>query len=548
MTTLFRLVTPTLLLFGAAQAQPAIQYLRNNSSQIASPLPGSGIAQGSIFQIKGANLGPVAFAFAALPFPVDLAGVSIRISASGNEVSAYLIYASAEYLAAILPSSTPLGPALARVTYNGQQSQPFAFNVVRNSPGIGTLSGSGTGPAILTTPEYKLITYTNAAVEGDVLSAWATGVTPLQGRADNTAAEFFDPQLSVEVIVGGKQANVRYRGRAPGLAGVDQIVFDVPSGVRGCNVSLVLKVGGAISNFSTLAVGGSNRLCSDPNGLSEADVTKALQGGLRLGSISLNRTSIKIAVPGLGSIQSRSDSAFADFTRYDADGFVRSQGVGGTTLGNCVVSTFGGEVAPSDPFATTKLNAGPQLTLTGPGGTRSIVRDARSGFYNVSLGMAQVIPGVPAQASALFLEPGTYTVTGPGGPDVGTFNARLTVPQPLTTNLDSITTVSRGSALNVTWSGGAANEYIFISGFSARQNPVVGAVFTCTERASVGRFQVAAEVLLAMPPSDVISGAALGNLSVASIPFNDATRFTATGLDLGFITYSTVESKSVPYQ
>jgi hypothetical protein len=54
--------------------------------------------------------------------------------------------------------------------------------------------------------------------------------------------------------------------------------------------------------------------------------------------------------------------------------------------------------------------------------------------------------------------------------------------------------------------------------------------------------------LLAMPPSDVVSGAALGNLSVSSIPFNDATRFTATGLDLGFITYSTVESKSVPYQ
>ncbi len=548
MTTLFRLATPTLVLLGAAQAQPTIQYLRNNSSQIASPLPGSGIAQGSIFQIKGANLGPAAFAFAALPFPADLAGASIRISASGNDVSAYLIYTSAEYLAAILPSRTPLGPALARVTYNGQQSQPFAFNVVRNSPGIGTLSGSGTGPAILTTPEYKLITYTYAAVEGDSLSAWGTGLTGLQGRPDNTAAEFFDPQLSVEVIVGGKQANVRYRGRAPGLAGVDQIVFEVPSGVRGCNVSLVLKVGGAISNFSTLAVAGANRLCSDPNGLREADVSKALQGGLRLGTISLNRTSIKTAMPGVGSIQSRSDSAFADFTRYDADGFIRSQGVGGTTLGNCVLSTFDGETAPTDPFTTAKLNAGAQLTLNGPGGTRSIVRDARSGFYNVSLGTAQVIPGVPTQGNTLFLEPGTYTVTGPGGPDVGTFNARLTVPQPLTTNLDSIATVSRGSALNVTWSGGAASEYIFISGFSARRNPTVGAVFTCTERASAGRFQVPAEVLLAMPPSDVIQGAALGSLSVSSIPYNDATRFTASGLDLGFIIYSTVESKSVPYQ
>ena len=548
MKTLFRVVTPTLLLFGTVQAQPTIKSFLNNASYIIPPLPGSSIAQGSIFAIFGTNMGPAALVQAGFPLPTDLSDTSVRISASSNDVSAFLVYTSANQLAAVLPSNTPLGPAVGRVTYNGQQSAPFAFTVVRSSPGLFTLNGGGTGPAVLTTPDFKVITYTNAAVEGDVLSAWATGVTPLQGRADNTAAEFFDPQLPVEMIVGGKQANVRYRGRAPGLAGLDQIVFDVPSGTRGCNVSLVLKVGGAISNFSTLAVGGANRLCSDPNGLSEADVSKALQGGLRLGTISLNRTSIKIAVPGVGSIQSRTDSAFADFTRYDADGFIRSQGIGGATLGNCVVSTFGGESAPGDPFATAKLNAGAQLTLNGPGGTRSILRDAKTGFYNVSLGTAQVFPGGPSSGSTLFLEPGTYTVTGPGGPDVGTFNARLTVPQPLTTNLDSIATVSRGSALNVTWSGGGANEYIFISGFSARQNPTVGANFTCTERASAGRFQVPAEVLLAMPASDVIQGAPLGNLSVSSIPFNDATRFTASGLDLGFITYSTVESKSVPFQ
>ena len=548
MIKFLRLVTPSLLLFGAVQAQPTIKSFLNNASYIVPPLPGSSIAQGSIFAIFGDNMGPAALVQAGFPLPTDLSGTSLRIGASGNDVSAFLVYTSAKQLAAVLPSNTPVGPAVGRVTYNGQQSDAFAFTVVRGSPGLFTLNGGGTGPAVLTTPDFKVITYTNAAVEGDVLSAWATGLTPLQGRPDNTAAEFFDPQLPVEVIVGGRQANIRYRGRAPGLAGLDQIVFDVPPGARGCNVSLVVKVGGAISNFSTLAVGGANRLCSDPNGLSEADVSKALQGGLRVGTIGLNRTSIKTAVPGAGSIQSRSDSAFADFTRYDADGFIRSQGIGGTTLGNCVVATFGGETAPTDPFAATKLNAGPQLTLTGPGGTRSITRDARSGFYNVSLGMAQVIPGVPTPGSTLFLEPGTYTVTGPGGPDVGTFNARLTVPQPLTTNLDSIATVSRGSSLNVTWSGGAANEYIFISGFSARQNPTAGAVFTCTERASVGRFQVPPEVLLAMPPSDVIQGAALGNLSVSSIPFNDATRFTASGLDLGFITYATLESKSVPYQ
>ena len=493
-------------------------------------------------------MGPAALVQTGFPLPTELSDTSIRISASGNDVSAFLIYTSAGLLSAVLPSSTPLGPAIARVTYNGQQSAAFSFTVVASSPGLYTLNSQGSGPAVLTTPEFKVITYTNAAVEGDILSAWGTGVTGLQGRADNVASEFFDPQLTVEVIVGGKQANVRYRGRAPSLAGVDQIVFDVPAGVRGCSVSLVMKVGGAISNFATLPVGGANRLCSDPNGLSEADVSKALKDGLRLGSISLTRSRTKLAVPGIGTIESRSDSAGADFTSYDANGFIRSQNVGGASFGNCIVTTYGGETAPSDFFALTKLNAGAQLTITGPGGTRTIARDSKTGFYSASLGTAQVIPGVPTPGSTLFLDPGAYTVTGPGGPDVGTFNARLTVPQPLVTNLDSIATVSRGSSLAVTWTGGGANEYVYIGGFSGRTSPRATASFTCTERASVGRFTVPSEVLLAMPPSEVSQGAPIGALFVGSFPTNDATRFTATGLDLGFIVYSSVETKSVPFQ
>ena len=546
MKQLLRFVPPALVFIGAIQAQPRITSLLNNASYIVPPLPGSSIAQGSLFAVFGENMGPAALVQAGFPLPTDLSGASLRISASGNDVSAFLVYTSATQLAAILPSNTPVGPAVARVTFNNQQSAPFPFTVVRNSPGLFTLNRSGTGPAVLTTPDFKVITYTNAAVEGDVLSVWSTGVTGLTGRADNTAAEFFDPPLEVEVFVGGKKANVRYRGRAPALAGVDQVVFDVPPGVRGCSVSLAMRVGGVISNYSTLAVAGANRICSDPNGLTETDTAKALQNGLSIGSISLARFRTKVTVPGAGTLESRVDSASANFTRFDADGFIRSRSVGsgGASLGNCVVTTFSGNTAPVDPFATTKLNAGPQLTLTGPGGTRPINR-AASGAYSADLGSSS--PAMPGM-SAAFLEPGTYTVTGPGGPDVGAFSTRITVPQPLTTNLDGIASVARGSSLTVTWSGGGSNEYIIITGTSFRRNPTAGATFVCTERSSAGRFEVPSEVLLAMPPSENSQGTALGFLSVTSAPLNDATRFTASGLDLGYVTYLTAESKSVPYE
>jgi uncharacterized protein (TIGR03437 family) len=555
MKTLLRVVAPALLSLGALQAQPRINSLLNNASYTVPPLPGSAIAQGSIFAVFGENMGPAALVQAGFPLPTDLSGTSLRVSASGNNVSAFIIYTSAKQLAAVLPSDTPLGPALATVTYNSQTSATFSFTVVKSSPGLFTLNGGGTGPAVLTTPDFRVITYTNAATDNDVLSAWATGITPLSGRADNTAAEFFDPPLEVEVFAGGKKANVRYRGRAPGLAGLDQIVFDLPAGLRGCSIPLAVRVGGVISNYSTLAVAGSNRICSDASGLSESDTAKAIQNGLRVGSIALTRIRTKVTASGFTATSSI-DAAGADFTRFSADSFVRSQGGGGSTvsLGYCVVYTFSGSSAPGDPYAATKLDAGPQLTLTGPTGSKPIARTS-AGSYSADLGTSTAIPGITLPPGVTlpgsgpgFLDPGTYTVTGPGGADVGAFTARLTVPQPLSTNLDSINVVSRGAALNVTWTGGGSNEYVTVTGVSTRTNPTVGAAFTCTERASVGRLQVPAEVLLALPPSQTTAGTPTGFLSVGTAPLTDANRFTASGLDVGYILYTSADSKNLAYE
>lgn len=550
MKHMLRSLLPAMLLAAAAQAQPRINSVLNNASYTVPPLPGSAIAPGSIFAVFGANMGPAELAQSSFPLPTTLAGTAVRISASGRTENAFLIYTSAGQLAGVLPSTTPAGPATATVIYNGQESAQFPFTVTANNPGLFTLNGGGTGPAVLTLPDYRVITYSNAATEGDVLSAWGTGIGALTGRPDNQPAEFFDPQTSVEVLVGGKQANVRYRGRAPGLSGVDQLVFDVPAGVRGCNVSLVIKVGRNISNFSTLPVAGSNRVCSDPGGLSENDISRATANGLRIGSIFLNRSRTRLTAAGV-SVESRTDLAGADFTRFDADGFIRSQGgFGGVSIGSCTVTKFSGGRASGDPLAFTKLNAGQQLTLNGPNGlSRTLTRDADGG-YAAAVGTGQVIPGFPSGPNTLYLEPGAYTVTGPGGADVGSFTARITVPSPLSTNLDSITTVGIGSPLAITWNatGAAANDLIVITGNSATINPIAGVAFTCYERASAGRFTVPAEVTLALPRSETIQGTPTGSLAVASVPFTDANRFTATGLDIGTITYSTADSKNVSYQ
>jgi len=152
----------------------------------------------------------------------------------------------------------------------------------------------------------------------------------------------------------------------------------------------------------------------------------------------------------------------------------------------------------------------------------------------------------------LYLDPGTYKINGTGGTDVGPFEASVVVPQPLVwTNEATTTDVNRNNDLLVTWSGGdPSKEYVTIFGASGidvtGEGDAVGAIFFCIERNSAGRFTVPSYVLQALPVSAVISGSATGLLGVGSA--GEGNRFTATGLDIGNLQYSTSTAKTVNYK
>ncbi|MCP4963934.1 MAG: hypothetical protein GY926_01730, partial [bacterium] len=90
--------------------------------------------------------------------------------------------------------------------------------------------------------------------------------------------------------VGDVSANVVYKGRSGCCSGIDQIVFEVPAGVEGCYVPLIVKTGNVVSNFTTLAVASSGNACEDEHGLGSGDVLSAeTGGGLRMAHINLFR-------------------------------------------------------------------------------------------------------------------------------------------------------------------------------------------------------------------------------------------------------------------
>lgn len=515
----------------------------NVASYAFDGLPNSAIAQGSLFTVFLDSSFPVQLQrVGSYPVPTAFGGFSMRVTVGGVSRNVLMFFVAAQQLGGILPSDTPAGTGELRVSYNGTEGPPQPIRVVPRSFGIFTINQAGSGPGVITNASFQAYTPTAAANPGETGIIWGTGIGPIT-TADNAAPPAADQNIAnFEVLVGGRTATVAYRGRSPGLAGTDQINFVVPAGVSGCYVPVVVRIGDIVSNTVTMPVATNGRICSDPNGLSTQDLNQLNTGQLRLGLVSFDRSVLQISAGGF-SFESKTDSGDASFVRYTPQTYSASQGAfQQPSLGACTVFTFRGEnPSPVDPVSAEGLDAGPQIGVTGPAGAKQLAR-RRTGYYDAQLGGGSAIPGGPP-AQPDYLNPGAYTITGPGGAQVGAFTAPFTNPAPLTwTNRDAVTSVNRSQGVTITWSGGDPTSYAFITGASFTAAGV-GASFQCIERVAAGRFAVPAAVLLALPPS---SGDLPGILFVGSS--TNPVRFTASGLDAGYIVASSTSGKTVPYQ
>src|ERR1051326_384683 len=133
-------------LAAAASAQPpGIAGLANNYSGIAPGLPNYGIAQGSIFLIIGVNLAPSNTGLQALPLKTTLNGVTVNVTVNGTLTHPLLYYVTSQQIAAILPSSTPVGTGTVSVTTGVGTSSNAPIVVVQSAFGILTANQAGTG-------------------------------------------------------------------------------------------------------------------------------------------------------------------------------------------------------------------------------------------------------------------------------------------------------------------------------------------------------------------------------------------------------------------
>jgi uncharacterized protein (TIGR03437 family) len=494
-------------------AAPVVNQVLNAASNIDPRMPNAALAPGSIFIVKGTGLGPAQISIAPSAFQsTTLSGTSVKLTVSGTTVDALMYYTSANQIAALLPSNTPAGGGTITVTYNGDSSPSTPFRgVVARNLALFTVDSTGTGPAIVTYPDYSLVspsraancggpnTVCGAANPGDVLILWGTGLGAISGNdASGAGLGVNMPNIPLNVWLGGVQATVSYQGRSGCCIGEDQIVFTVPNNVpTGCGVPLVVQIGNQVSNSTGMAIANGSRTCSDPS-LPGVDVSQfSSLTTLTLASVELDHFLIDTSNPGNGFVD-KAQSLFVRFPLPPASRPFFASYVSDQPIGTCTV--FGSK-SPGDLFFNNLINdamnngtfafldGGTSFTITGPNGSKNV---------QINNGSSTTI-----SQNGAFLTPGDYAFVGNGGNDIGPFTAHITIPATPTLTKPSSPNgliITRSQGTTVTWdaTGATGHVEIIISVF-LDQNTLAQA--WCTVQANAGTFTIPAYVLLALPPA-----------------------------------------------
>ena len=491
------------------------------------------IAQGSIFVVKGTTLSASGYTPMSFPLPTSSSGVKITFTpaAGGAGTDAYLVYlynlAGVNQLAAVLPSSVAAGNYNVTVT-NGTVSAPFAAKVVQRKLGLITADSTGGGLAVIqnyisasqldidrfTTFASGIYTFSPSR-PGQILIAWATGMGPVTG-GDNVASPGYDFNangVNVKVIVGGVSITPLYAGRAPGLAGADQINFQLPSNIpTGCTVSFQVSVNGVLSNPSFIAIApdANANACVMP-GFTTSQLQQ-YDNGLSFTAGGFTLVQVSQTIPELGSVTSKfASGGFTKYTGFQLPALAQYQ-ARTSTSGACSVTHIAGKASQAALTSTIKgLDAG-AVTLSGPGGlNQPITQDAKTNAYFTLL--------------TSDLAAGTYTVTGAGGQEVGKFSASVGLGSPLTITGGLPSVVNRGAGLTLNWTGGNASDFVQIQGESSTTTGSGSSavddtwMFICTTTAGAKTFTVPASILKQLPAvsaSDITNGTGFGLLQVAS--------------------------------
>lgn len=180
------------------------------------------------------------------PLPQELCGTSVRV----NNITAPLLYVSPTQINFQMPFEAVTSPgslgqkATVIVSTFLASSNNGEILVGEQAPAIYGQNGYPNGIAAATHLNNHPISFDEPAAPGEIVTLYITGLGQSQPQSATGEAATADPLLKTtepEVIVGGVKAEVLFAGKAPGLAGTDQLNIKIPEDIADSSVQICGK-------------------------------------------------------------------------------------------------------------------------------------------------------------------------------------------------------------------------------------------------------------------------------------------------------------------
>jgi uncharacterized protein (TIGR03437 family) len=202
------------------------------------------VSPGSLMAIYGSQLSNLKQSATSLPLGLSMAGVSATV----NGWPAPILYTSPTQLNVQVPYEAGSGPAVLGINNNGQIGG-YLFQISPAAPGILSDGNGNILGATATKPGSYSTLYVTGV--GDVSPAIMTGDAVPRGTSVRNLPL---PLLPLSVSVGGTQALIQFAGVTPGVVGLVQVNFQVPTAAAAGTQPVVVTVNNTASAPANLEV------------------------------------------------------------------------------------------------------------------------------------------------------------------------------------------------------------------------------------------------------------------------------------------------------
>ena len=435
----------------------------------------------------------------------------MKLTRGAESVSPVIVSIQPERIEAIVPENAPLGDATLTVTRGAEMSNAFPVKIAAASAGIYSRNGAGWGPGRIRSLAPGADNSTsNSAQPGSRISVAMTG----------SGGQM--PALTI----GGRRAKTLSLRRA---GADDEIVAQIPADApEGCFVPVYAESPNAApSNVVTISIRRGGGECRMPPGFPIPLITTPRAGVVIISRLNNQSKS--------GAQKWIEDEGVAAFAERDA-GPAITPFLAAPPPGTCSVFTGSAQSPFLIPTSISSgivadlgrrgLDVGKAISIRG-GGERVLPRTPGApGYYRAPLGEQD------SRHRPLFLSPGEYTVTAPGGPDQPAFELRVAAPKPFTwTNRDAVAVVDRKHPPTLRWSPPTADP-VFIVATNVDQFTTARAMCYCVADGRRGEFTIPSAMLANFPVTADVPGEPFNQLVLARLrSVTDARQFlTAASL------------------